>query len=391
MPLPPTPNMGLVRPTELGDAGLWGSLVNTIFSQLDLHDHSSGRGVQVPSAGLNINGDVAWGTNSLTGMAALKFTPVSGTVGGAFVESLFTGDGTGATIANELYWTSSDGTLVKLTDGHTLNVAAFTGGIVGDYSVVGAIVTYDSATKRYKFETSTADGHGWARLMTGGVRLGILNNTNNSFYVEHAVNAAIATAYTVTWPATQAAAAGTLVQLDSSGVVTFGNTGLAASTFTGLITASAGLTAASNQSITVQGTGDYKHGTKTIQLSAVDFAFVDGLNNLGSGRVSATGGVMLVLAGVPLRVGDRITAIRFRGADSTTGPTKFQGSFGPDGGAAAGSTAISAGNAAAQTLAITSGLPVTLSAGTPYWVQFATQTGTNFTRFDWCEIDYDRP
>ncbi len=42
-----TPNMNLVLPIPHVTSGTWGDMLNTAFSDIDTHDHSTGRGVDV--------------------------------------------------------------------------------------------------------------------------------------------------------------------------------------------------------------------------------------------------------------------------------------------------------------------------------------------------------
>lgn len=57
-----SPNMGIVTPTNLVDPSPdWGARIQTAFmTTIDLHNHTPGNGVQVPTSGLNINADLAF-------------------------------------------------------------------------------------------------------------------------------------------------------------------------------------------------------------------------------------------------------------------------------------------------------------------------------------------
>lgn len=79
---------------------------------------------------------------------------------------------------------------------------------------------------------------------------------------------------------------------------------------TGLITATAGVTCAANQHVTVSGTGELKHGARTLTLD-----IAAGQRALGTVTYD---GLQLTFAAssefdiaIPLKVGDRITALRF--------------------------------------------------------------------------------
>lgn len=382
------PNMGLTLPTRgPSGAGTWGDTLDANLALEDAHDHSSGKGVRIPTAGIALNADLPFSSlYAPTQLHRLQFSEIAG---GALSNpnnlSLFVSDGTGGLTAHELYFRTSAGNNIRFTFGSSLNVAAFVGGIGGDYSSVSALLSYDDAGKQYKH--FQGGGTAWARMTGGGLRL-IEFGTTETVYVEQLAPAALSLSYSVTWP-TALPGSQQLAQIDSTGQLVFSNTVPQA------VTLSSGATVGSNQNITLSGTGDVKHGTRTLSLGHSLFASFNSatLTYIGQFRLTVSSGSMLVGCGIPLRVGDRITAIRFTGADSSTGPTKFQGGFGlyTSPGSAAGNTAISAGDSSVQTLAITSGLPVTIAAGAPYWVNFFTQTGTNFTELRFCEIDYDRP
>lgn len=243
--MPTLPNMGMITPTVGADSGSWDDKINACFVQVDEHDHTSGKGVLVPVAGLDIDADFAMGGNAVTGLGSIAFNAVTALSAGS--KRLFV-----SSSDNELYWRTNAGTNVKLTDGTSINTT-LVGGIVGDYSSVGASVSYEDSNKRYKLLTQTAT---WARLATGPVRI-YEYNTSESVYVEHAVAAALAASYTVTWPAALPGSTA-VVQISSAGAVSFSNTIVNDVTMT------------VDKSITVSGTGDYKHGEK-IETMAIPF------------------------------------------------------------------------------------------------------------------------
>lgn len=154
MPQSATPNMGLIEPTEGGDDDVWDTLLTTVFGAIDSHDHTTGRGVKIPSAALKINADVSWsfgGVNyAITDAKALDFAAVTTASVSALAGALFVNSAD-----NELYFRSIAGTNIKITSGTTLNVS-IVGGIGGDYASVGALLDYDDATDTYRFRQETA-------------------------------------------------------------------------------------------------------------------------------------------------------------------------------------------------------------------------------------------
>lgn len=264
------PNMGLTLPTR-GDAGAggWGDTWDADAALIDAHDHTTGKGPRVPSAGLNIDADVPFSAlYAPTQLHRVQFSSVAGgDMSGATNKSLFVSDGTGGFVANELYWRNSAGNSVQLTSGNSINTGLI-GAIGGDYSTVGAQLNYEDSGKRYTFKEGTSDSNGWARLAAGDLRLYPFGGTG-TFYVGHAAPVGLAASYTATWPAVLPGSTQVL-QLSNAGAITASNTFANAVTCsstltsTGLITATAGVTCASGQSVTVSGAGVYKHGAKYI-------------------------------------------------------------------------------------------------------------------------------
>lgn len=154
--MPTTPNMSLVLPTEGGDADIWDTLLNSVFTLVDSHDHTTGKGVKVPSAALKINADVSWAFGgssfAITDAKALDFAAVTTSSVSALAGALFVNSAD-----NELYFRSVAGTNIKITSGTTLNVS-IVGGIGGDYASVGALLDYDDATDTYRARQELSGG-----------------------------------------------------------------------------------------------------------------------------------------------------------------------------------------------------------------------------------------
>lgn len=204
-----TPNMSLVLPTEGGSSNVWDVILDTAFGLIDSHDHSTGQGVQVPTAGLNINGDLSFAGFGLTHLKSATFDEQSSTPGN---KSIWTSDAD-----HNLYWTNSSGVDVKITDGSTLNVS-IVGGIGGDYSSVGALISYDDATQRYLLQQEGSP-RPWAGLATADIALyeKAASITNK---VTLKSPSALAASYTVTLPPALTSSAAPL-QVDQFGVGAF--------------------------------------------------------------------------------------------------------------------------------------------------------------------------
>ncbi len=205
------PNMGIILATPGGDSGSWDDKINAGFGLVDAHDHTPGKGVQIPTAALSIDDDLPFGGFGATGVGRVAFNAVTALVAGS--KTLFV-----SSSDNELYWRTNSGTNVKLTSGASINTT-LVGGIVGDYTSVGAALAFDDANKRYTFKDQSAK---WARLASGPVRI-FEYNTTESVYVEQTVDAALAASYTVTWPAALPGST-VFMQISTEGVVSFTNT-----------------------------------------------------------------------------------------------------------------------------------------------------------------------
>ena len=62
-----TTNMNLTLPTVSITVGPeWATLLNAALTDIDAHDHTSGKGVKITPAGLNINADLELNGNAIT-------------------------------------------------------------------------------------------------------------------------------------------------------------------------------------------------------------------------------------------------------------------------------------------------------------------------------------
>lgn len=111
-----TPFMNLDLPTPSVTLGPeWATELNTAIETIDSHDHTSGKGTQIPAAGLNINGDLDFNSNKPFNLMSTQFDDQSVTLTGA------SNAGSIYTVSGDLYYTNSSGIAVQLTTGGTLN------------------------------------------------------------------------------------------------------------------------------------------------------------------------------------------------------------------------------------------------------------------------------
>lgn len=255
-----TPQMGLSKPTLNGDAGTWDDQLSASLDRIDLHSHVTGLGVPVPTAGLNINANLTF-----AGFSAINLKAA------AFAEQTAPGSNLSVWVnsANhELYWRNASGTDVRITSGSGLNLS-LVGGIQGDYAASGASLYYDDSTETYRFLEAAPLPNDWSRVACGDLDL-YEHDVSIATRVRLKSPAALATNYDVTFPAAVPSVAA-YVRMSTAGVLSL-------------------------------------EGSTTLQLDSLTGSFVGAVGNKDNGWLTWTGtgnaGIPL-----PLRVGDRITAI----------------------------------------------------------------------------------
>lgn len=319
MPGSTLPNTGVVQPLVGGDSGVWGTGVNAALANYDAHDHGPGKGARINTDGIAIDADLTF--SSLYAPINLhRLTFASIVALSSSNKSLFV-----SSSDNELYWRSNAGANVKLTSGSALNVAAFVGGIGGDYSSVSALVDYDDATDTYRFrqEINTAVRQ-FAKVRFADIQLVEYDAAGDASVPAFAVTIkspdALAGNYSVTMPAALPGST-SLVQMDSAGALTASNTvantvtlsstlAAAAISASGLIFGENGITSAVNTHITVSGTGEYKHGDRILNIPGAAVGPSTGVSLTSIGSAQSAGAATFVVP-LPLHVGDRIKSVTF--------------------------------------------------------------------------------
>jgi hypothetical protein len=123
--------MNLELPEVLQTLGPeWATEINAAFETVDEHDHSSGKGVTIKTAGISINSDLTFNNYSATNVKTLKFQNLTSTQTGV-LNSTST-----YAVSGDLYYTNSSGVAVQITDG-------------------GSLVSTPSAVESYGFTTAT--------------------------------------------------------------------------------------------------------------------------------------------------------------------------------------------------------------------------------------------
>ena len=96
----------------------YATLNNTAFETIDLHDHSSGKGVQIPSAGIGINGDLTFNSFAITSVKLMQLVSQSTTP--TETQVIYVDN------SNNLYYKNSSSDLVQLTTGDKITRSSLT-------------------------------------------------------------------------------------------------------------------------------------------------------------------------------------------------------------------------------------------------------------------------
>lgn len=288
MPQPPTTYMGLVQPSENGDDDVWDTILTALFLLVDAHDHTTGKGAKVPTAGINIDGELEFNGKQATELGGAAFANLGAPLsGGTYIAHVAGGN---------LYFRNAT-TNVQITSGATLNMTTV-GGIAGDYTSVTAEVAFVNAQDGYTFKQQVGGAvRQFAKMDSADVRLyefkahptaGVPTN-----FVGMASPVALAASYTLTMPAALPAA--TLpVQVSSAGVLTTGG--------------SIALTSGDN--ITLAGAGRFKRTGGTICIGLADgyVAFGSCAYDYTNHYVASTGAAVYVVS-VPIPDNRKVTQI----------------------------------------------------------------------------------
>jgi hypothetical protein len=354
--------MGLIKPTELGDSGVWASLLDAMFDLIDAHDHSAGKGLQIKQSNLKIDADIPWSSGgtfwAIKDVRAVDFQPSTQASVSTFAGALFVDSSN-----NELSYRTTGGSIIRFTNGATFNFAAI-GAIGGDYTAAGALVDYVDANGLYRMRQELAAGaQQFAIVQTGGVDLfefklhptvGVPANR-----VRLSSSAALGASYTITMPVLPSSTES--LSITSAGVI---NT-------------------------------DGKHGIRTDSHHAVELTTTNGSYVKNGGGVGVLSGASSSAGlSISLRVGERILAVRANIIDSVTGPTKLNmivaSLTSTNVLSTIATSATSAGSGANQQLSVT-GLTTTLVSNTSYLVIITITTGAAACGIYGVEVDYDQP
>lgn len=104
--------MNLTLPTVSVTLGpTWATEINTALTTIDDHDHTSGKGRQVPTTGLNINADLSFGGYKATTLKSTQFSSQASALSGASEANAT------YSLNGDLYFVNGSGVGVQITSG----------------------------------------------------------------------------------------------------------------------------------------------------------------------------------------------------------------------------------------------------------------------------------
>lgn len=201
-----SPNMSLPIPTVGVDAGPdYANNLNASLTLLDQHDHSPGRGVTVPSSGININADLPFNGSNATTLRAARFLsqtmPITATPPD-LLEIYVSGV--------DLYYNDGNGNQVRLTQ---------SGGVAGSPGSISNLVppasaSYNAGSQTFVWESNALTA---ANMDMGSITLRDLTASSNGITIS--APGALAADYTLTLMSALPVAT-SFVQVASTGNVT---------------------------------------------------------------------------------------------------------------------------------------------------------------------------
>jgi len=210
-----TPNMSLPVPVVGETLGPeWAEQLNDALETIDEHDHTDGKGVAIPTAGLNINADLPINGFAITEANAISLQAVVGTPDNLSVYSS----------GGELFYRDINGTAVPITNNGAVDAG------VGNISGLGAYtdVGLNPRTSSAAFRTLALDFSFFydtglpSAINVGDIRLfpydGVFTANANAITLKSP--AALASNYTLTLP-TALPVATSFVQVSSTGQLLF--------------------------------------------------------------------------------------------------------------------------------------------------------------------------
>lgn len=141
-----TQNMGLTVPDVSVTTGpQWAQQINSDLSIIDSHNHAPGSGVQIPTAGININDDLSFNQSwSALDVKSVGFTSQASAISTALINRLYVVNG-------NLYYNDNAGNQIPITVSG--GVAGSLGNITG--LVAPASASYSPGTTTFSWQSNS--------------------------------------------------------------------------------------------------------------------------------------------------------------------------------------------------------------------------------------------
>lgn len=212
-----TPNMNLDLPDVGTTAGPeYASKNNAAFDAVDTHDHTSGKGVQVPTAGINVNADFTFNSYNVEGIRTARLDNLTGTPTGVDDVRVIYAK------SDELFYRDSAGQEIQITNNGFVNSGSGTiTGLVPNPNPPNNTPSAYFSNTNYTFRVDW-DSNKQAKTETSDITFFEFDNaTANGITLKSP--ASVGSAYSLTLPTTQAAdATFEIVGIDSTGQLKYG-------------------------------------------------------------------------------------------------------------------------------------------------------------------------
>lgn len=197
-----TTNMALTLPVVSSTIGpTWATMVNAAFESIDSHDHTSGKGVKIPTGALNINADLPFSNYLSTGLKGAQFNSQA---------SALTTLNCVHVAGGNLWFTNASGAQVQITVGSAVNTAS-SGGFAGLSSPAAALWNLAALSFEFYSDQSSSTLANMKQAQSQYFAAGL--STNNSITVKTPTT--LGASYTLTLPAAVPTARGFLVSATS--------------------------------------------------------------------------------------------------------------------------------------------------------------------------------
>ena len=123
----------------------WATDLNSTIDALDGHDHSTGKGIRITPAAININAALEYNSNDATELKTISFD--SAATASTTSYSVYQASG-------NLYWRNGSGVAVQVTTGSSVNAGA---GAISGMTGTDAGASYTDGSKTFNFFTDSGN------------------------------------------------------------------------------------------------------------------------------------------------------------------------------------------------------------------------------------------